>query len=327
MAACVYICYLCFVDGAVPPPPDEFSDLPLPPPELLAEDPTPTNTPVHFAQMTEDFSAMHVQYCGSEDGDASSRSSNSSCSVSNVTPRNSVGTPTKNFDRCSGIRNSLRKVQTATAPKLVAPPRIPEKTITQTPSSVQTMHVQSNQPQAHRYGHYGSHCQQPPASASSLSVAVHSTTPSQSNGHFLAELNNLYGHKGQPPPPIASSESDSDVDELPPPPPELLSPELNGCSDGAYGVPYNQTANGLDTEVVYSVPPPPLAYNPYGDRMAFNNNPPYPQNVNSSNSSGSQEPYSMSRVFASQTGTIKRAPQPPKRNNSISTIQRNGSVR
>lgn len=269
---------------------------------------------------------MHIQYCGSEDGESSS----SSCSLSNVTPRNSVGTPTRNLERCSGIRNSLRKGTLPTPPKLVAPPKVPEKTVQcraapapQAFAPIQTMHAPL-QSSPHRYGHYGSQCHQPPVGASSLSMAPPSAAQ-QSNGHFLAELNNLYGHKGKPPPRIASSESDSDVDELPPPPPELLSPEFSDCGENAYDVPFNQMPNGACGESVYSVPPPPLAYNPYADRRVYDSNPAYPLNVNST--VPSQEPYSMSRVFASQTGTIKRAPPPPKRNNSISTMHRNGNVR
>ncbi|XP_067942193.1 amyloid beta A4 precursor protein-binding family B member 1-interacting protein-like isoform X1 [Watersipora subatra] len=314
-------------NGVVPPPPDEFCDLPLPPPELLAEDPTPTNTPVHFAQINEDFNAMRMQRCGSEDGECSSKSSNSSSSISNVTPRNSLGTPTNNFERCSGIRSSLHRKPST--PKLVAPPKIPEKTTTQM-SPAHSMHSQS-QVQPHRYGHYSSQCHPPPVQASSLSVSIPSTDH-QSKGSFLSELNSLYAQNGRPLP-LASSESDSDVDELPPPPPELLSPQLNGGTQ--YDASYSQI------EPVYSVPPPPLDYNPYADRRFYEGNhtnthlhgpTSSQQEGNHTNThlhgptSSQQESYSMSRVFASQTGTIKRAPQPPKRNNSISTM-RNGNVR
>lgn len=338
---------------APPPPPDEFSDLPPPPPELLTEEPTPTNTPVHFAsQLSEDFSRMHTAQSMSDDN-ASTHSSSSS-SVSNSTPRNSItsnhsshgtpahgtssysipqnGTPARQpFERCSaGIRNSLRKGQLPTPPKPVAPPKVPEKTHrppTQNQQTVQhaAVSMQQQQPLSHQlppqqiYGHYGSQCRQPSTAASSLSVNAPSQSKQTSQGgHFLSELNHLYAQKGR----VPSSESDSDVDDLPPPPPELLAPDTNTCNDNTYDVPYNQRhVNGFSNSL-YSVPPPPLEYNPYGERRTAYDNGVYgqPQPVNPN------ENYSMSRVFASQTGTIKRAPPPPKRNNSISTL-RNGDVR
>lgn len=306
---------------------------------------------MHFAsQLSEDFSRMHTTQIA--DDNRSTHSSGSS-SVSNSTPRNSItsnssshstpahgtpvhGTPTRQpFERCSGIRNSLRKGQQPTPPKLVAPPKVPEKAQRPSvmhhqpplpPAPMQQPQLQSayqQLPPQQIYGHYGSQCRQPPMAASSLSVSA----PSQqlqhrqpgSGGHFLSELNHLYAAKGRGP--QNSSESDSDVDELPPPPPELLAPENNLCGDNTYDVPYNQRAMNNASNSVYSVPPPPLEYNPYGDRLGYDNGvygQPKPVNHN--------ENYSMSRVFASQTGTIKRAPPPPKRNNSINTL-RNGDVR
>lgn len=330
-----------------PPPPDEFSDLPPPPPELLAEEPTPTNTPVHFSasQLCEDFSRMHTTLIS--DDSRSTHSSSSCSSISNSTPRNSItsntssqGAPTAHstpsrhpFERCSGIRNSLRKGQQPTPPKLVAPPKVPEKTHRpsiqqqqqqQQPPPAPTMqqHVMNQSlPPQQVYGHYGSQCQQPPTTASSLLVGAPSQhSPQAGGGHFLVELNHLYAKKGRGP--LASSESDSDVDELPPPPPELLAPEANHCyDDDAYDVPYNQREVNSVNSSIYSVPPPPLEYNPYGDRRAYDNG------VYGQPKCGNpNEGYSMSRVFASQTGTIKRAPPPPKRNNSISAL-RNGDVR
>ena len=356
----LYSCLLLDHTLAAPPPPDEFSDLPPPPPELLTEEPTPTNTPVHFAsQLSEDFSRMHTTQIA--DDNRSTHSSGSSSSVSNSTPRNSItsnssshgtpasgtpihGTPTRQpFERCSGIRNSLRKGQQPTPPKLVAPPKVPEKAQrppvmppTQPPLPPVSMHqhpMNSQQvlpqqvPPQQIYGHYGSQCRQPPAAASSLSVRAPSQQQQSQQrqaggsggGHFLAELNHLYAKQGRAQ--QNSSESDSDVDELPPPPPELLAPENNHCVENTYDVPYNQRTINNTNHAVYSVPPPPLEYNPYGDRLCYDNGvygqpKPVCQTEN----------YSMSRVFASQTGTIKRAPPPPKRNDSVTTL-RNGDVR
>lgn len=341
-----------------PAPPDEFSDLPPPPPELLREEPTPTNTPVHFAQMNDDFGAMHVEYrggCGgsssggtcSEDDNISVRSSSNASSISSITPRNSLSsngpsssTPNRqqSFERCSGIRNSLRKGQLPTPPKLVAPPKIPMKLqgapVPPTAPVTAPPPMHSHPAAQHQqYGHYGSQCyQRATSTAGSLTLPPPPSPATLSNspnkGHFLAELNHLYASKntnGFPPAPN-SSESDSDMDELPPPPPELLS-QYNQCNESAYDVPapYAQRAVGGVSNAIYSVPPPPLEYNPYGERRGYDSGatgytqPPPPPPP-------SHEPYCMSRVFASQTGTIKRAPQPPKRNNSVSTMHPRSGV-
>jgi len=324
---------MVIVDGGIPPPPDGFSDLPPPPPELLGEEPTPTNTPIHFAHVTNEFAAMHIGQCSSDDGEGSVRSSGSS-SVSSHTPRNSIssnGTPTKkqNFDRHTGIRNSLRRTQSPTTPKLVAPPKVPTKVaMPPTLPPPQDTYPQSNHaavlPQTHVYGHYGNQCYQPPIEASSLSVTAPMSTAKNTNGQFLAELNSLYAYKGVNSTAAQSAESDSDVDELPPPPPELLSPDY---ADNTYEVPYGHGTAGITavSNGIYSTPPPPLEYNPYGERKGYEaNNHMYSQGVASNQPN---ESYSMSRVFASQTGTIKRAPPPPKRNNSIGTMQRHPGMR
>lgn len=290
-----------------PPPPEEFSDLPPPPPELLTEEPTPTNTPVHFAQPSDQF-----QRINSLDDSSSmcSAHSDSTSSVSSTTPRNSVtNTTTKpNFERCSGIRNSLRKGQLPTPPKQIHPPKVPEKKVRPLPaqplSSVSNSH----------YGHYNKQFTQPPVSASSLAVSTAPNNGPKSAGHFISELRNIYAKQSTVN--TASTESDSDLDELPPPPPELLSDSAD--LENPYDVPYNRV-NAVYNET-YSVPPPPLEYNPYAERQtAYNGHAPPKQLYRPQPSQPKQQQeYSMSRVFASQTGTIKRAPPPPKRNHNTS---------
>lgn len=295
--------FYSILDGAMPPPPpDEFSDLPPPPPELLGEEATPTNTPVHFAShMSDEFRLIQSNSVDDSSSIASTRSGSSSSSLSHSTPRNSINsnnTPSKpSFERCSSIRNSLRKGQSPTPPKLVQPPKIPHKSLPPTPAQKPAM-------PAHSHGHYSSQFAHPLPQAASLSLAPgHSQNNS---GHFMAELKNIYAKKN----PEATVESDSDVDDLPPPPPELLSPEAQ--NENPYDIPFNRQQSNVSGNSyyndTYSVPPPPLEYNPYGDRAMCNG---------TLNRQNPQQEYSMSRVFASQTGTIKRAPPPPKR--SVST--------
>lgn len=248
--------------------------------------------------MSEDFSRMNT---------GSSTRSSSSSSLS--TPRNSISSNGKpSFERHSSIRNSLRKGQAPTPPKQVQPPTIPTKQTVNnslpapTPTQPETMPPET---ESQFNGHYGHACVQHSATASSLSIAP----PTSKKPNFLSELNNIYAKKGITPGQLGnSSESDSDVDELPPPPPELL-------AEGEYENPYDvpSSLGGYSN----GVPAAPLQYNPYSDRTTLYGQ---PNNYNSVHASSppvhtsparSAEQYSMSRVFASQTGTIKRAPPPP----------------